>query len=96
MSDKGPLITRSKLREMKREEEALQRQHEASLQKEFEQKEQEIVKRFKKEKKQVKSVRANRADTSNKIRKRSSFLTKAIVVVLILLIIMFYFIFFYR
>ena len=94
MSDKGPLITRSKLREMKREEEASQRKRDALLQKEFEEKEQEIVKRFKKEKKQVKSVKGSRSDTSHKIRERSSFLTKAIIIVSILLIIVFYFILF--
>ncbi|MGX6962400.1 cell wall synthase accessory phosphoprotein MacP [Vagococcus xieshaowenii] len=94
MSDKGPLITRSKLREMKKEEEAAKRLRDAELQKEFEQKEQEIVQQYKKEKKKIGTVKGSRAETSNKIRKRSSFLTKAIVVVTILLMILFYFIFF--
>ena len=86
MPNKEPLLTRAKIREMKKQESKLAKLKEIEIRKEYEDKEKKISQEITKEKKKLKTVKCSRSQQSEKYNERSSFLNKAIVVVVILLL----------
>ncbi|MBE9387761.1 cell wall synthase accessory phosphoprotein MacP [Vagococcus salmoninarum] len=89
MSNKEPLLTRAKIREMNKEKNKLAKLKDLEIRKEYEGKQKAISKEFKQENKAFKTVKGSRSEQIEKRREQNSFLNKAIIIVVLLLIILF-------
>ena len=72
MGNKEPLLTRSKNQRTSKKEESRVRK----LQQEFEEKEAEIAKKFKKEKNKEPKITMSRSEYANQVREKKSFLNE--------------------